>query len=391
MHNTAVLDLFLGDSGKGKIVDYLAETAHAVVRFNGSNNAGHTLSIKGQQYKTHSIPSGILHPHTVNFIAHGCIMDPLVLSEEILKFSSFNSKIYISGQAHMILPHHIKLDCARELKKPVGSTKRGVAPAYESKMARYGLRYQDLLLPKQSFLNKAVEVFNNSLSSSSNIFIEELSAVFDKTSDTLSKHIITDSLQFIHNLADKGGIVFEGAQGTFLDIDVGDYPFVTSSNCTVGAILTGTGLNITHINEIVGVIKAYGSYVGTNTKFEDINDPHLNDLLCSLGQEFGATTGRRRRLCWLDLDQIHRAVLINGPTKLAITRLDTLGQMPQIKVKWENKFVSFEPWGDLSGVRSMNDLPSSCRQYLDLIVQALKRPIWAVGIGPDRDNLLREV
>jgi len=209
-----------------------------------------------------------------------------------------------------------------------------------------------------------------------------------KLSEQLKPYIVEDGVGFMHELISKGSVVFEGAQGTFLDIDVGDYPFVTSSNCTIGAVFTGTGINPKQLDEVIGVIKAYGSYVGTSSKFDDIKDSKINDQLCQLGQEYGATTGRRRRLCWLDLDKIKLATQINGPTKLVITRMDTLGQLPEINIKYQNQLHKFEPWGDLDQVQNMQDLPKSATCYLDFIEKVLQVPIWAVGVGPARKDLI---
>lgn len=382
MRNSAVLDLFLGDSGKGKIVDYLAKDAIGTIRFNGSNNAGHTLMFEGKKYKTHSIPSGILYPHTINFIAHGCVINPLKLIEEIEAFKQINNKVFISGNAHIILPSHIRQDCEKEESgKGIGSTKQGVSPAYASKYARTGIQFKDLLLPKHDYLNKCLIKIAKDL-------LEEVVFIYEKCSDILKNHIVIDGVDFIHNLANKGNLVFEGAQGTFLDIDIGEYPFVTSSNCTVGAILTGTGLNTKHLHEVIGVIKAYGSYVGANLEFQDIKDQQINDLLCKLGEEFGTTTGRRRRLCWLDLDQIAISNKINGSDKLAITRMDTLGQLPQVYLKHQNNLIQFEPWGNLQHISDIDELPLSAQKFLDYIQKVLKTPIWAVGTGPSREQLL---
>lgn len=383
MTNTVVIDLFLGDSGKGKIVDYLAQTHKAVVRFSGANNAGHTLSIDGREYKTHAIPSGVLYPHTTNYIAHGCTIDPFVLVDEISTFSNLNSEVYISGQAHVILPRHVRLDKMNEERFNIGSTKRGVAPAYAAKTGRYGMRYEDFFLERPQFSTAMEKRFLTDPFYSEQDYLN----VYDTVRDKLIPHIIKDGVAFMHSLLDTGSVLFEGAQGCFLDVDVGDYPYVTSSNCTIGAVLTGTGANHKDLNEIVGVVKAYGSYVGTNVDFNDLEE-ELNDKLSSLGQEFGATTGRRRRLCWLELDKIKKAVRINGPTKLVVTRMDTLGQLPKICIRYKGELVEFEPWGDLSNVNSIENLPQSARNFISFIEQQTEVPVWAIGVGPERKDLL---
>lgn len=382
MKHTAVLDLFLGDSGKGKIADYLAEKATSVIRFNGSNNAGHTLKLNGQEYKTHALPSGVLYSHVTNFIGHGCIINPIQLLKEIETFKHFNSKIFISGNAHMILPYHIEEDIERERLRGVGSTKQGVSPAFEAKIGRRGIQYKDFLLSEEDFKTKT-----NFLMPIPSHRSEAL-VMYEDLARKLRSYIVEDSISFVHNLAKQGPMVFEGAQGTFLDIDIGEYPFITSSSCTVGSIMTGTGLNISHVQEIIGVIKAYGSYVGTSKDFPDIEDLELNNRLRELGQEYGATTGRPRRLCWLDLDRLTQAVMINGPTKLAITRMDTLGQLSQVYLKHNNQPIPFKPWGDLKGITSMDQLPKSASNYLNYIEQTLNTPIWAIGNGPSRTDLI---
>ena len=382
MKNTVVLDLFLGDSGKGKIVDYLAESANAVIRFNGSNNAGHTLVLEGKKYKTHSIPSGVLYPHTTNFIAHGCVIDPFKLIKEIDLFKEINNKIFISGNAHIILPSHIEQDRQKEESgKGIGSTRQGVAFAYASKYARTGLQFKDLLLTKHNLINKCIQQMSEDI-------LDEVAYIYDECASRLKDHIVVDSVSFIHSLVNQGSLVFEGAQGTFLDVDLGDYPFVTSSNCSIGAVLTGTGLNMKQIHEVIGVIKAYGSYVGTNSEFQDIQEQEINDLLCELGEEYGTTTGRRRRLCWLDLDQVSKAAKINGPDKLVITRMDTLGQLPIVYAKFNNQLKQFKPWGDLQHIKSIEKLPLSAQEYLNFIQQATGAPVWGVGTGPSREQLL---
>jgi len=382
LKNSVVLDPFLGDSGKGKIVDYLAKDAAAVIRFNGSNNAGHTLMLDGKTYKTHSIPSGVLHPHTTNFIAHGCVINPSKLVEEIKKFKKINDKIFISGGAHMVLPYHVRKDEEKEnTSKGIGSTKQGVAPAYASKHARAGLRFQDLLLSRWDF----IEVCEKRLEEDE---IDEAIYTFEKYKDFLRDHIVRDGVGFIHDLAKKGNLVFEGAQGTFLDVDFGNYPYVTSSSCTIGSVLTGTGLNMRQIDEVFAVIKSYGSYVGTSEDFPDIEDKELNQKLRMLGNEYGTTTGRARRLCWLDLDSLRRATLINGFTKLVITRMDTLGQLGRVFLKDQGKLVEFKPWGDLQSVSSIEELNQESRLYLDYIENALQTPIWGVGVGASREQLL---
>lgn len=375
MKNTVVLDLFLGDSGKGKVVDYLAANHKTVVRFNGANNAGHTLKVDGKTYSTHAVPSGVLYSHTTNLIGHGVTLDPYVLKEELESFPF--AKVLISGNCHVILPEHIEQDIVNEKKYKIGSTKRGVSPAAISKYGRTGMLYSDFLLTDAEFDKRLPQLRDNAFSAL---------VVYKGLRDFFREYVLEDSVNWIHDNAD--GLLFEGAQGTFLDIDFGHYPFVTASNSTIGSVYTGTGINPTQIDEVVGLFKAYGSYVGTNEDFKDIEDEDLNNKLCDLGQEYGATTGRRRRLCWLDLDAIKKAVKINGPTQLAITRMDTLGQMPVVKLTYQGQTMEYVPWGDLSGVETIEELPASAKGFLWFIENALGVQIKMVGVGPERDQLL---
>lgn len=378
MVNRVVLDLFLGDSGKGKIVDLLAKRSVGVIRFNGSNNAGHTLSVDGKVFKTHAVPSGVLYQNITNFIAHGCAINPEVLFKEIAMFPK--SKVVISGDAHIIFPHHIETDCYRESLFKIGTTKQGVGPVFEDKAARRGLRYKDFLLSEQEFVEKVHKQNSNTNLNDYRDFYQKYKAI--------TSSVIIDGVEFIHQLKKSGDLVFEGAQGTYLDVDLGHYPYCTSSNTTIGAVFTGTGISPKDINEVVGIFKAYGSYVGTREDFLDIEEQDLNDQLCDLGQEFGATTGRRRRLCWLDLDQIKRSIMINGCSHLGMTRLDTLGQMPVIKIKFQNKLHQFESWGDLKGVSDINQLPLSCMQYISFVEKALEMQIAIFGVGAEREAVL---
>ncbi len=363
MNNTVVLDLFLGDSGKGKIVDYLAQNAKAVIRFNGSNNAGHTIKVDGETYKTHCVPSGVLYSNVTNIIGQGCAINPEKLLEELAAFK--NSIVFISSSAHVILPTHIETDIARESKFSIGSTKQGVAPVFSDKALRKGMRYGDFLLSPSEFQEHIIKL---GLTENE---IDIYKNVYNLYHKDIAKYVIKDSYKFVNLLLKQGGVVFEGAQGTYLDVDIGDYPFCTSSHTTIGAVFTGTGANPQLVKDVIGVFKAYGSYVGTSKDFPDIQDKTINDKLCELGQEYGTTTGRKRRLCWLNLDMINEACEINGVTRCVMTRLDTLEQLGVYKALYKNKEHTF----------------SNSAKFLDFIKKHLSAPLWAIGTGPNRKDL----
>jgi len=364
MKNYVILDLYLGDSGKGKISDYLSslEGAKAVIRFNGSNNAGHTIKHENKTYKTHCVPSGVLHPHIINLIGQGCNINIHKLLEEINCFP--NAKIFISSNAHVITENHIQRDIEQEKIYSIGSTKQGVSPSYQDKYARKGIRNGYFLLNENEFNEKIKKLGINEQTK------EEYIKLYNQAKELIKPYVKTNCNQFVNELLKQGGVVFEGAQGTYLDIDMGDYPFVTSSNTTIGSVFTGTGANPKLVDCVIGVFKAYSTYVGTNNSFKDLPEA-IGNKLCELGHEYGTTTGRKRRVGWLDLDAINNACEINGVDKCIMTKLDILSHLDIYKLIHNGEEQSFD----------------NKKSFMNYLSNNIKSPIWAVGVGPERKDL----
>ncbi|MHB1325235.1 MAG: adenylosuccinate synthase [Thermoleophilia bacterium] len=425
MPATVVVGTQWGDEGKGRIIDNLAEKSQMVARFQGGNNAGHTIVNEQGKYKFHLIPSGILYPHVTAIIGNGVVVDPRVLCGELdtLKERGVSAEhLRLSGNAHLIMPYHLLLDAARETqlgKRKIGTTKRGIGPAYTDKAARLGIRVQDLLDKKilRQKLDTAIGEKNDLLEkvyNSPGVDRFEVMEQYAEYADRLSPYIADTSLIIDKALRRGEQVLFEGAQGCLLDIDHGTYPFVTSSNPIAGAACVGAGVGPTMIDEVMGVCKAYTTRVGEGPFPTELTD-ELGDQLVRQGNEYGTTTGRKRRCGWLDLVILKYAVRLNGLTGLAITKLDVLSGLDQIKVcsmyeyahdgQSEN-FVDFPShqstfyhcspvyqtvpgWKeDISGVRKLADLPREARDYLDLIAEEAGVPVKMVSVGPGRDELV---
>jgi adenylosuccinate synthase len=412
-----------GDEGKGKIVDWLALSADLVVRFHGGNNAGHTLIVDGQKTVLHLVPSGVLQPGTVNLIGPGVVVDPRVLLEELEKIQAQGvlrdpSRVRVSGRAHVILDWHVALDKARDearRESAIGTTGRGIGPAYEDKVARRGIRVADLLDP--AALRPAIE----RLAKDKNFELTQLhgwpaidaEALYDELV-VLGRRLepFVDHTGRILDRALREGkkVLFEGAQGTFLDIDHGTYPFVTSSNCVAGAACTGAGVGPTRLDTILGITKAYTTRVGGGPcPTEDTGAG--GQWLGEKGMEFGATTGRKRRCGWLDLVVLREAAIVNGLTSFAMNKLDILSGLPEIPVAtaWriDGKLVHDFPmtlaevaraepvyevmagWSeDVTGVRDYAALPANARRYVERIEALVGVPIDVISVGPDRDQTI---
>ena len=425
MPATVVVGTQWGDEGKGRIIDNLAEKSQMVVRFQGGNNAGHTIVNDQGEYKFHLIPSGILYPHVMALIGNGVVIDPRVLCGELdgLKERGISAdNLRLSGNAHLIMPYHILLDAAHETqlgKRKIGTTKRGIGPAYTDKAARLGIRVQDLLDKKilRQKLDTAIGEKNDLLEKVYNIpgvdrF--EVMEQYAEYADRLSPYIADTSLLIDKALKRGESVLFEGAQGCLLDIDHGTYPFVTSSNPIAGAACVGAGVGPTMIDDVLGVCKAYTTRVGEGPFPTELLD-ELGDHLVQQGNEYGTTTGRKRRCGWLDLVILKYAVRLNGLTGLAITKLDVLSGLDQIKIcsmyeyehdgKSEN-YIDFPPhqsifyhckpvyqtlpgWKeDISGARKLGDLPPEARDYLELVSEEAGVPIKMVSVGPGRDEAI---
>ena len=422
MANRIVVGAQWGDEGKGKIVDYLTETSDVVVRAQGGNNAGHTVINNGVKYVLHLVPSGILWPTKLNVIGNGVVLDPIGLVEEITKLRGQGVKItaenlLISDCAHLAMPYHQGLDKAREVMrgdKKIGTTGRGIGPSYSDKVERMGLRGSALRDPEALCKEVAERIaLHNTFITSQGIPAVNAEEVIPKlraAAEALAPHI-TNTAIALHQ-AQKAGkaMLFEGAQGTYLDIDFGTYPFVTSSNTTSGGACTGSGVSPRHIDKVVCVGKAYTTRVGSGP-FVCENDD-ISDMLHNMGREFGATTGRARRCGWLDIVLLRYACIINGADELAITNLDGLDGLDTIQIctayELDGQVIDYPPstiaeinrckpiyethqgWKqDISGITNHADLPPLAKAYLNRMAELAGAPVTLVGVGPDREQTLR--
>lgn len=421
MPTTVVIGSQWGDEGKGKITDLLAEKMNYVVRYQGGDNAGHTLAINGSVYKLHLIPSGILYPHIKCIIGNGVVVNPKVLLDEIGQLESRNistANLLISSNAHLIMPYHIVLDGVGEKKlgkSKLGTTHKGIGPAYADKAARIGIRMQDLLDPK---------IFKEKLSLSlktKNLIIEKVyglekldeNKIYEDYMSYAKKIIphITDVSFLLHNALEGGeNILLEGAQGTFLDLDHGTYPFVTSSSPTIGGALLGSGVSISSVSEIIGIVKAYTTRVGYGP-FPSEQDNETGKYLLEKGAEYGTTTGRQRRCGWLDTALIKYSARINGFTSVALTKTDVLSGLQKIKIctgyeykgKKYSEFSSnqtvfhkctpvyeeHDGWSEnLSNIKKYSMLPDNTRKYIERIEELTDVHIKYISLGPEREQII---
>jgi adenylosuccinate synthase len=411
-----------GDEGKGKVVDLLAERADAIVRFQGGNNAGHTIIRDGEVFKFHLIPSGILYPGKRCIIGNGVVIDPRVLTDELdaLRARGVDtSGLRISANAHVIMPYHLLLDTAGEAKLgklQIGTTRRGIGPAYADKAARLGIRMQDLL--DEKILKKKITAAIDPKRLSLRPYAKDPSLDLQSmTEDYLTyghrlERYIADTARIVWEALDADRLVlYEGAQGALLDIDHGTYPFVTSSNPVAGAACVGAGVGPKDIHEVWGVGKAYVTRVGSGPFPTELHD-ELGEEVRRRGGEYGTTTGRPRRIGWLDIPALRYAARINGLTALAVTKLDVLSGMDRIKVATSysgldgavfedfpyhqsvlhhsrGEYTELEGWQeDISDCRAVADLPVAARDYLAFIAEQIGVPIVLVGVGPGREQII---
>ena len=422
MPGVVVVGAQWGDEGKGKVTDLLAEDADAVVRYQGGNNAGHTIVRGDQIYKFHLVPSGILYPGTICAIGNGVVVDPKVLTREIddLRRRGVDiSGLRISANAHLIMPYHLLLDHAGEArlgKLQIGTTRRGIGPCYADKAARLGIRMQDLLDEKilKQKITAALEPKRLSLrpfAKDPSLDLHTMTEDYRTLGHRLEPYI-ADAPPLVWNVLDEGGlVVFEGAQGTMLDIDHGTYPFVTSSNPVAGAACVGAGVGPRDIDEVWGVAKAYCTRVGAGPFPTELDD-ELGERMREAGGEFGTTTGRARRTGWLDLVALRYATRINGLTGLVVTKLDVLTGIDPLYVavrylgpggatfesfpyhqsilhKARGELVPLPGWHeDISGARSLAELPAGAQAYLEFISDFLGIPVVMVGVGPGREEMI---
>ena len=418
MNIDILLGLQWGDEGKGKIVDVLSPVYDIIARFQGGPNAGHSLEFNNIKHVLHLIPSGIFHPDKLNIVGNGVVIDPAVFKTEIETLgppvSELSKRLIISSRANLILPGHRILDAAYEHRKgntKIGSTLKGIGPAYTDKAARNGLRAGDI------FRDDFMEIYKCHLARHLEI-LRSFNFSFDLKNyesgwfdgiETLKKFRIINTEYLINDLISKGKkLLAEGAQGTMLDVDFGSYPFVTSSNTISAGACTGLGISPKKINEIFGIFKAYCTRVGSGPFPTELHD-HTGAILRDTGKEFGSTTGRPRRCGWLDLPALKYSIMINGVTKLLMTKADVLSGFETIRVCTSYKIdgkvcdeipintdVSLEPvytdlkgWNeDISSIKEFNKLPASLKDYITFIESQTGVPVTMVSVGPDREETI---
>ncbi|MCW7753642.1 adenylosuccinate synthase [Desulfobotulus sp. H1] len=422
MGNIVIVGTQWGDEGKGKIVDLLSEHADSVVRFQGGNNAGHTMVVAGEKFVSHLVPSGILQGKTC-YIANGVVVDPSVLLEEIDYLTGKGVDIgphnlRISEKAHVIFPYHKALDNAREIsdgKKKIGTTGRGIGPCYEDKASRRGIRFVELLDPEEftDRLSLNIREKNHMLTSffgADALTEESIHKEYTDYARRLAPYIANVPVELEERM-DKGeSILFEGAQGTHLDIDHGTYPFVTSSNTVSGNACAGSGVGPGRITDVLGIVKAYTTRVGAGPFPTELLDD-TGKFIQEKGAEFGATTGRTRRCGWLDMVIINNAARLNGLTGLVITKLDVLGSLPELKIctgyTLDGKQIRYVPtslkelercvpiyeilpgWEeDISGILDYDALPETAKQYLQRIEALAGVPVSIISVGPGREETI---
>ncbi|GAB6182960.1 adenylosuccinate synthase [Thermodesulfovibrio hydrogeniphilus] len=408
-----------GDEGKGKIVDFLTEKCEYVVRFQGGCNAGHTVVVGDEKYVLHLLPSGILHKNKKCIIGNGVVLDPAALLKEIETLRSkgleIDGNIYISKHCHLIMPYHMAIEEQAEKSKKIGTTKKGIGPCYTDKIARNGVRMIDLLYPDvlRNKIRANLEIINFLLK---NLYGADILNEEDIFSQYVSygeklKNYIADSDILINEAIDSGkNVLFEGAQGTLLDIDHGTYPYVTSSNTVAGGACTGAGVSPRKIDKIIGIVKAYTTRVGGGPFPTEIKDS-LGEQIRQKGGEYGATTGRPRRCGWLDLVGLRHAVRVNGFTGLVITKLDILDGIEKLKVcvgyKYDGKIIEEFPkeleilencepvyeelagWKEsTAGIKDYERLPQNAKKYLQFIEDSLKVKIQIISTGQKRDETI---
>ncbi len=416
-----VLGTFYGDEGKGKIIDYLSKDADVAVRCSGGSNAGHSIEVDGKKFAFHLIPSGIFHKGTLAVIGNGVVVDPKCLIDEMNELEASGGStenLYISEKAHIVFPYHIEMDRLLEENRgngKIGTTIRGIGPAYCDKYERSGIRAEDLISDRFEELltvninnkNKIFEMYGHPT-----IDLKKTLEDYKKYAEILRSHI-TDTITLLHKALEDGKkILCEGAQASLLDIDFGSYPFVTSSNPSIGGVCTGTGLAAKDIGEVYGVLKAYSSRVGSGPYITEQNN-EIGDTIRELGHEYGVTTKRPRRCGWLDLVALKYTVRLNGITGLAINHVDTIGKLPNFKlcVAYNHNgkvttdfstnvdfltnctpiYEEFEGnFGDISKCKTRAELPENARKYLDRIEELIGVPIKFIGTGAGREAMIVE-
>ena len=419
-----VLGAQWGDEGKGKMTDYLAEEAEVIVRFQGGNNAGHTVEVGEKQYKLHLIPSGILHDNKLNIIGNGVVVDPKALFTEIDYLEAEGvkvtpNKLIISDRAHVIMPYHKVLDKLKEKargKNDIGTTGKGIGPCYTDKFERSGIRICDLI-DEEVFKEKLKEniEFKNkyivNVLGGEALNYDEILKEYLELAERLRPYVQDTSVRLYNEIKEEKNVLFEGAQGLLLDIDYGTYPYVTSSNTTACGVASGSGIGPTMITNAVGIAKAYTTRVGKGP-FPTELDNEIGEWIREKGHEYGVTTGRSRRCGWLDAVILKTTVRVSGLTSLCVTKIDTLAGLEKLKIcvgyKFDNKVIDYFPaslndlakcepiyeefdgWGDeVAKARSYEELPENAKKYLSRIEELTGTKISIIGVGPRRDQTIR--
>ena len=422
MPNTVLIGAQWGDEGKGKIIDVLAEEADWVIRYQGGNNAGHTVEVGSNRYVLHLVPSGILHPGKKCVIGNGVVVDPVSLAEEIRGLEQRGVRVagslFISDRAHVVLPYHRVQDEHSELRRTqaekIGTTRRGIGPSYGDKAARIGLRMADLVDPGFADLLRTRLAEKNRIIAALGappLREEEILCDYAGAAETL-RPLIADTIPLVNAALDAGAsVLFEGAQGTMLDIDFGTYPFVTSSSATAGGACTGSGVAPNRIDRVIGVVKAYTTRVGEGPFPTELLD-ETGERLRNTGHEFGATTGRPRRCGWFDAVVARYSVMINGIDQWAVTKLDVLDPFDRIRIcvayecdgaRYETipanirvlercrpVYVEMPGWRKpTAGVRSLGELPREARAYIERLAELTGVPVGILSVGPRRADTIR--
>lgn len=422
MSTVVVVGTQWGDEGKGKITDFLAERAEVVARYQGGNNAGHTIVFGGNRYKLHLIPSGIFYRDKICVLGNGMVLNPEALVEELdylQRHGISPENLRISDRAHLIMPYHIKLDVVEEARKgagKIGTTGKGIGPAYMDKAARIGIRVGDLMEPDRfaELLKRNLEEKNRLLERVYDTDGFSFDEIYDKHLALGEKfrRYVTDTSVVLNDAIDQGRrILFEGAQGVMLDIDQGTYPFVTSSNPVAGGVCIGSGVGPTKIHQVIGVAKAYTTRVGDGPFPSEMKDA-IGDHIRERGREYGTTTGRPRRIGWFDSVVVRHARRVSGITGLSLNSLDVLTGLPTVKIctayRWRGKVLEHVPaslsvlaecepvyeelpgWTeDITGVRRLDDLPLAAQHYVERITQLTGIPLTLFSVGPDREQTIQ--
>jgi adenylosuccinate synthase len=421
MTNIVLVGTQWGDEGKGRITDFLSNKVDMVVRYQGGDNAGHTVILQGQEFKLHLVPSGILYPWVTCVIGNGVVINPETLITEINNLEEKGIKtdnLKISSNCHLIMPYHIALDSISEnslgpLK--IGTTKKGIGPVYADKASRSGIRVCDLF-DKISFkqkLSNILKIKNAILSKVYNTQTFDFDKIFDQYesyADVLKKYVVDSVLLINQAIDEKKNILFEGAQGTLLDIDHGTYPYVTSSNTIAGGVFSGSGIGPKKIDKVIGIAKAYCTRVGSGV-FPTEQSNEIGDYIRNKGGEYGTTTGRARRCGWFDCVMIKYSAMINSLDSLALTKLDVLTGLEKVKIcisylidgeefkilapdceklgKGDPIYMELDGWDeDLTNIKDFKNLPTNARKYIEVLEELAGIPISIISVGPDRDQLI---